>query len=131
MLETGTASGRSQDEPPATPAVEEVLAQALAGLGRSVGFDAARALAYDPDVLIPVSFTGTGSLLDWQHTVDLNLIAGRLSRAMVGGAATPQPATRPACGPATPASCCPPLARAGGGWTACGSRRCPAARTRS
>jgi len=181
MLETRRVSGRSQDEPPATPSrVEEVLAQALARLGRSVGFDAARALAYDPDVLIPVSFTGTGSLLDWKHTVaacwneqaqadvhkfadlamsrqhvavmtagsaearesprwqnlilpdgfrhelravavddhghcwgsvtafrdgrrsftdkdiaaagrDLNLIAGRLSRAMVGGAATPQP----------------------------------------
>src|SRR5262250_2051000 len=181
MLETRPVSGRSQDEPPSTPSrVEEVLAQALARLGRSVGFDAARALAYDPDVLIPVSFTGTGSLLDWEHTVaacwneqaqadvhkfadlamsrqhvavmtagsaevrqsrrwqnlilpdgfrhelravavddhghcwgsvtafrdgrrpftdkeiaaagrDLNLIAGRLSRAMVGGAATPQP----------------------------------------
>src|SRR5262249_31161927 len=181
MLETRPVSGRSQDELPATPSrVEEVLAQALARLGRSVGFDAARALAYDPDVLIPVSFTGTGSLLDWEHTVaacwneqaqadvhkfadlamsrqhvavmtagsaearesprwqnlilpdgfrhelravavddhghcwgsvtafrdgrrsftdkdiaaagrDLNLIAGRLSRAMVGGAATPQP----------------------------------------
>jgi DNA-binding CsgD family transcriptional regulator len=38
-------------------------------IGRSVGFDAARALAYDPDVLIPVSFTGAGPLLDWEHTV--------------------------------------------------------------
>src|SRR5262249_56018264 len=41
---------------------------------------------------------------------DLNLIAGRLSRAMVGGAATPQPATLPAFGSATPASCYPPQA---------------------
>src|SRR5262249_56958914 len=66
MLETRPVSGRPQAEAPATPSrVEEVLAQALARLGRSVGFDAARALAYDPDVLIPVSFTGTGSLLDW------------------------------------------------------------------
>src|SRR5262249_47550533 len=70
MLETRPVSGRSQDELPATPSrVEEVLAQALARLGRSGGFDGARALAYDPDVLIPVSFTGTGSLLDWEHTV--------------------------------------------------------------
>src|SRR5215813_11476592 len=185
MLETRPVSGRPQAEAPATPSrVEEVLAQAL---------------AYDPDVLIPVSFTGTGSLLDWEHTVaacwneqaqadvhkfadlamsrqhvavmtagsaearesprwqnlilpdgfrhelravavddhghcwgsvtafrdgrrsftdkdiaaagrDLNLIAGRLSRAMVGGAATPQPATLPAFGSATPASCYPPQA---------------------
>jgi len=70
MHETGPVSGRPDDEPPATAsAVAQVLDQALARLGRSVGFDAARALAYDPDVLIPVSFTGSGPLLDWEHTV--------------------------------------------------------------
>src|SRR5262249_17079705 len=70
MLETGPVSGRSQDEPPPIPSrVEEVLAQALARLGRSAGVDAARGPAYDPDGLIPGSFTGTGSLLDWEHTV--------------------------------------------------------------
>ena len=70
MPEAGPASGTSQGKAPATAsAVEVVLDQALARLGRSVGFDAARALAYDPDVLIPVSFTGSGPLLDWEHTV--------------------------------------------------------------
>jgi DNA-binding CsgD family transcriptional regulator len=59
-----------EDEPPATAsALENVLDEALARLGRSVGFDAARALAYDPGVLIPVSFAGSAPLLDWKHTV--------------------------------------------------------------
>jgi DNA-binding CsgD family transcriptional regulator len=49
--------------------VEEVLGQALARLGRSVGFDAARALAYDPEVLVPVWFVASEPLLDWDHTV--------------------------------------------------------------
>jgi DNA-binding CsgD family transcriptional regulator len=50
------------------PPVEAVLGQALAWLGRSVGFDAARALAYDPAVLIPVSFAASEPL-EWEHTV--------------------------------------------------------------
>jgi hypothetical protein len=50
------------------PPVEAVLGQALAWLGRSVGFDAARALAYDPGVLIPVSFAASEPL-EWEHTV--------------------------------------------------------------
>ena len=49
--------------------MEEVLGQALARLGRSVGFDAARALAYDPEVLVPVWFVASEPLLDWEHTV--------------------------------------------------------------
>ena len=49
--------------------MEEVLGQALTRLGRSVGFDAARALAYDPEVLVPVSFVASGLLLDWDHIV--------------------------------------------------------------
>jgi DNA-binding CsgD family transcriptional regulator len=70
MSATRPVSGTSKGEAFATAsAVDEVLDQALARLGRSVGFDAVRALAYDPDVLIPVSFAGTGSLLDWEHTV--------------------------------------------------------------
>jgi len=36
--------------------MEPVLEHALAWLGRTVGYDAARALAYDPLVMIPVSF---------------------------------------------------------------------------
>ena len=63
-------SGRSPGEAPgAAPSVEEVLGQALARLGRSVGFDAARALAYDPEVLVPVWFVASEPLLDWEHTV--------------------------------------------------------------
>lgn len=48
--------------------MEAVLGQTLAWLGRSVGFDAARALAYDPGVLIPVSFAASEPL-EWEHTV--------------------------------------------------------------
>jgi DNA-binding CsgD family transcriptional regulator len=63
-------SGRSLGEASAAaPSVEEVLGQALARLGRSVGFDAARALAYDPEVLVPVWFVASEPLLDWEHTV--------------------------------------------------------------
>jgi DNA-binding CsgD family transcriptional regulator len=40
--------------------MEPVLEQALARLGRSVGYDAARALAYDPAVMIAVSFAASG-----------------------------------------------------------------------
>jgi hypothetical protein len=70
MSEAKPVSGRPQDQPPAvTSAAEEVLDQALARLGRSVGFDAARAMAYDPEVLIPVWFAADGPLLDWEHTV--------------------------------------------------------------
>jgi DNA-binding CsgD family transcriptional regulator len=50
------------------PAVEAVLDQALAWMGRWVGFDTARALAYDPGVLIPVSFAASEPL-QWEHTV--------------------------------------------------------------
>lgn len=52
----------------ASPGVEEVLGQALTWLQRSVGFDTARALAYDPWVLIPVSFASTEPL-EWEPTV--------------------------------------------------------------
>jgi DNA-binding CsgD family transcriptional regulator len=51
------------------PGVETVLTQALDWLDRCVGFDAARALAYDPDVLIPVSLTAREPLLDQEHVV--------------------------------------------------------------
>jgi DNA-binding CsgD family transcriptional regulator len=47
---------------------EPVLEHALGWLGRSVGYDAARALAYDPGVLIPVSFTASDRL-DWDAAV--------------------------------------------------------------
>ena len=70
MPGTGPVPGRSHGGPAeAAPGVEAVLAQALARLSRTVGFDAARAMAYDPDVLIPVSFAASGPLLDWEHTV--------------------------------------------------------------
>jgi hypothetical protein len=39
--------------------MEPVLEHALVRLGRSVGYDAARALAYDPAVMIPVSFAAS------------------------------------------------------------------------
>ena len=48
--------------------MEPVLEHALAWLGRSVGYDAARALAYDPLVLIPVSFAASDQL-DWDAAV--------------------------------------------------------------
>ena len=51
------------------PDVETVLNQALDWLDRHVGYDAARALAYDPDVLIPVSLTAREPLLDHEHVV--------------------------------------------------------------
>jgi DNA-binding CsgD family transcriptional regulator len=54
---------------PAAPEVEAVLAEALAWLRRRVGYDAARGLAYDPAVLIPVSFAANDPQLDWEHTV--------------------------------------------------------------
>src|SRR6516162_9955360 len=57
-------AGPALPEPP----VEAVLSEALAWLGRSVGFDSARALAYDPGVLIPVSFAASEPL-EWEHTV--------------------------------------------------------------
>ena len=57
-------AGPTLPEPP----VEAVLNEALAWLGRRVGFDAARALAYDPGVLIPVSFAASEPL-QWEHTV--------------------------------------------------------------
>src|SRR5262250_2966965 len=44
--------------------MEPVLEHALAWLGRSVGYDAARALAYDPAAMIPVSFAASDRL-DW------------------------------------------------------------------
>ena len=70
MSGTGPVPGRPHDGPAgAASGVEAVLVQALARLARSVGFDAARAIAYDPDVLIPVSFTASEPLLDWEHTV--------------------------------------------------------------
>jgi hypothetical protein len=39
--------------------MEPVLEHALVSLGRSVGYDAARALAYDPAVMIPVFFAAS------------------------------------------------------------------------
>ena len=48
--------------------MEPVLEHALARLGRSVGYDAARALAYDPLVMIPVSFAASDRL-DWDKAV--------------------------------------------------------------
>jgi len=53
----------------AVPGVERVLNQALQWLDRSVGYDAARALAYDPEVLIPVSLTAREPLLDRERIV--------------------------------------------------------------
>jgi DNA-binding CsgD family transcriptional regulator len=58
------SGGPAVPEPP----VEAVLGQALDWLGRWVGFDSARALAYDPGVLIPVSFAASEPL-EWEHTV--------------------------------------------------------------
>ena len=57
QLLSGGPQGGTREAGPAVPEspVEAVLDQALAWLGRWVGFDAARALAYDPAVLIPVS----------------------------------------------------------------------------
>jgi hypothetical protein len=48
--------------------MEPVLEHALAWLGRTVGYDAARALAYDPLVMIPVSFAASDRL-DWDNAV--------------------------------------------------------------
>lgn len=53
----------------ALPDVETVLGQVLDWLDRRVGYDAARALAYDPEVLIPVSLTAREPLLDHAHVV--------------------------------------------------------------
>jgi DNA-binding CsgD family transcriptional regulator len=53
----------------ALPDVETVLNQVLDWLDRRVGYDAARALAYDPEVLIPVSLTAREPLLDHEHVV--------------------------------------------------------------
>src|SRR5262252_10100330 len=48
--------------------MEPVLEQALAWLARSVGYDAARALAYDPAAMIAVSFV-PNDRLDWDAAV--------------------------------------------------------------
>ena len=48
--------------------MEPVLEQALAWLARSVGYDAARALAYDPAAMIAVSFVANDRL-DWDAAV--------------------------------------------------------------
>jgi len=48
--------------------MEPVLEQALAWLARSVGYDAARALAYDPAAMIAVSFAANDRL-DWDAAV--------------------------------------------------------------
>jgi DNA-binding CsgD family transcriptional regulator len=70
MSEAGPVPGQPRDRPAeAVSGAEAVPAEALARLARSVGFDAARAMAYDPDVLIPVSFAASEPLLDWEHTV--------------------------------------------------------------
>jgi DNA-binding CsgD family transcriptional regulator len=53
----------------AVPDVETVLYQALDWLDRRVGYDAARALAYDPEVLVPVSLAAREPLLDHEHVV--------------------------------------------------------------
>jgi DNA-binding CsgD family transcriptional regulator len=53
----------------ALPDVETVLNQVLDWLDRRVGYDAARVLAYDPEVLIPVSLTAREPLLDHEHVV--------------------------------------------------------------
>jgi DNA-binding CsgD family transcriptional regulator len=63
----GQPSGRPADEP--MPDVATVLNRALDWLNRTVGYDAARALAYDPDVLIPVSLAAREPLLDREHVV--------------------------------------------------------------
>ena len=70
QLQSVGPQGEAREAGPAAPEspVEAVLGQALAWLGRSVGFDAARALAYDPGVLIPVSFAASEPL-EWEHTV--------------------------------------------------------------
>jgi DNA-binding CsgD family transcriptional regulator len=47
---------------------EPVLAQALAWLGRPVGFDAARALAYGPRAMIAVGLAAADRL-DWDTAV--------------------------------------------------------------
>jgi DNA-binding CsgD family transcriptional regulator len=69
MLSAGPR-GEAREAGPAAPEspVDAVLSQTLAWLGRSVGFDAARALGYDPGVLIPVSFAASEPL-EWEHTV--------------------------------------------------------------
>jgi hypothetical protein len=48
--------------------MEPVLEQTLTWLARSVGYDAARALAYDPAVMIPVSFAANDGL-GWDAAV--------------------------------------------------------------
>jgi DNA-binding CsgD family transcriptional regulator len=70
QLLAGGPQGGAQEAGPAVPEppVEAVLGQALAWLGRRVGFDAARALAYDPGVLIPVSIAASQPL-EWEHVV--------------------------------------------------------------
>ena len=65
MKDTGPA--RAQADP--VPDVEAVLNQSLDWLDRHVGYDAARALAYDPDVLVPVSLTAREPLLDHERVV--------------------------------------------------------------
>jgi len=67
---TAASAPLPQDGPAEVlPGVETVLAQALDWLDRRVGYDAARALAYDPEVLIPVSLTAREPLLDHEHVV--------------------------------------------------------------
>ena len=54
--------------PGGSPGVDRVLDQTLTWLRRSVGFDAARVLAYDPAVLIPVSIAASDPL-PWEQVV--------------------------------------------------------------
>ena len=64
QLVSGGPHGEVREAGPAVPEppVQAVLDQALTWLGRWVGFDAARALAYDPAVLIPVSIAASQPL---------------------------------------------------------------------
>lgn len=58
----------AEQVPEGSPGVDRVLDQALTWLRRSVGFDTARVLAYDPAVLIPVSIAASEPLA-WEHVV--------------------------------------------------------------
>jgi hypothetical protein len=58
----------AEQVPGGSPDVDDVLDQALTWLWRSVGFDTARVLAYDPAVLIPVSIAASEPL-PWEQVV--------------------------------------------------------------
>jgi len=58
----------AEQVPGGSPGVDGVLDQALTWLRRSVGFDTARVLAYDPAVLIPVSIAASEPL-PWEQVV--------------------------------------------------------------